>query len=732
MSATLLPKRTWPGAVTGVFILFALFIVVGCTSSTDSVADTTRFSGTPPTSGAATSSTTDQFAPFTNIGPDLGGPAEIFNRYPGVVIFDFDRDGDLDFYVTQAEINAPLEVARGGPNRLFRNDGNGRYTEVAGAAGVAAADHNSTAVAACDFNNDGYQDLYVGAQGRIGDNLDFGSVDDVPGLRRVIQDRLYLNNGDSTFTDITDSAFGTRANIRSTGSIACGDVDGDGWLDIYVGNRADVDFVRFDTPAHSGNFNLMYRNNGDLTFTDITIESGLLGPEIVMRDSDGFPITFPIQGGEFEIEGFDPSIVDDNGNPVGDPTSQTWATLFFDHDNDGDLDLWVANDGDRIQVYRNDTVEGRIEFRNIAHEMGVDQSGAWMGFALGDFDGDADLDIFVTNIGFNSLVRGRPSSPGGDCTYAHQFDWGTCFHYLLRNDGVREIEGVGTVGVFPDVAGSTQIEPSAALPPESLTPSNIESFWQVPTGLAAYDFGFGTVFFDIENDGDQDLYWLGAIIARGEGPGGMLFPGFGRMLQNIGGGKFRDITVESHLIDSQGVDYSKTDPSEPGFDRLAQRMGPEFHENGKGLAKGDLNGDGFVDLIGTNSSGEIFDEPGVPGGTSVVAGPLMVWINGGGDNSWLTLRLKGRMAVDGTGSNADGIGAFVTVTSEGADGRPLVQVQTVLGSSTFLSMNSLDLTFGIGSAERVDRVEIKWPSGVSQTLTDVTVNQVLEVIEPAG
>ena len=587
-------------------------------------------------------------------------------------------------------------------------------------------------MAACDFNNDGYQDLYVGAQGRIGDNLDFGSVDDVPGLRRVIQDRLYLNNGDSTFTDITDSAFGTRANIRSTGSIACGDVDGDGWLDIYVGNRADVDFVRFDTPAHSGNFNLMYRNNGDLTFTDITIESGLLGPEIVMRDSDGFPITFPIQGGEFEIEGFDPSIVDDNGNPVGDPTSQTWATLFFDHDNDGDLDLWVANDGDRIQVYRNDTVEGRIEFRNIAHEMGVDQSGAWMGFALGDFDGDADLDIFVTNIGFNSLVRGRPSSPGGDCTYAHQFDWGTCFHYLLRNDGVREIEGVGTVGVFPDVAGSTQIEPSAALPPESLTPSNIESFWQVPTGLAAYDFGFGTVFFDIENDGDQDLYWLGAIIARGEGPGGMLFPGFGRMLQNIGGGKFRDITVESHLIDSQGVDYSKTDPSEPGFDRLAQRMGPEFHENGKGLAKGDLNGDGFVDLIGTNSSGEIFDEPGVPGGTSVVAGPLMVWINGGGDSSWLTLRLKGRMAVDGTGSNADGIGAFVTVTSEGADGRPLVQVQTVLGSSTFLSMNSLDLTFGIGSAERVDRVEIKWPSGVSQTLTDVKANQVLEVTEPAG
>ena len=107
-------------------------------------------------------------------------------------------------------------------------------------------------------------------------------------------------------------------------------------------------------------------------------------------------------------------------------------------------------------------------------------------------------------------------------------------------------------------------------------------------------------------------------------------------------------------------------------------------------------------------------------------------MNGGGDSAWRTLGLEGRRAGDGTGSNADGIGAFVTVTSEGADGRPLVQVQTVLGSSTFLSMSSLDLTFGIGSAERVDRVEIKWPSGVSQTLTDVKANQVLEVTEPAG
>ena len=703
------------GKIMAATIGIALLATAGCSESLDTIDEVPE------------QPVVDQFTPYTNVGPGMGELSEIYNRYPGVAIFDFDRDGDLDYYVTQAEINAPLEVAMGGANRLFRNDGRDVFAEVAELAGVTASIHNSTAVAACDVNNDGYQDLYIGAQGRIGDELDIGSVDEVPDLREVIQDRLYVNNGDGTFTDVTKSAFGSRANIRSAGSIACGDIDGDGWLDIYIGNRGGVDFVRFDTPSHGGHYNIMYRNNGDLTFTDITIDSGLLAPQIVMRDTQGFPITFDFPGTDMKFEGFDPTIVDANGNFASDPAGQTWATLFFDHDNDGDLDLWVADDGDRMKVYRNDSIGEEIAFLNIAHEMSVDKSGAWMGYAVGDFDGDVDLDIFVTNIGFNSIVRGRPSTAGGDCTYAHQFDWGTCFHYLLRNDGVREIEGIGTVGVFLDVASSTQIEPSAALPPESLIPANIESFWQVPTGLAAYDFGFGTAFFDLENDGDQDLYWLGAIIAGGMGPGGMLFPGFGRMLENVDDGMFKDITVESHLVDSRDVDYSKTDLSDPGFDRIAQRLGPEFHENGKGLAKGDLNGDGFIDLIGTNSSGSIFNETG---GTSVVSGPLMVWMHGGGENSWITLRLKGRMAVDGTGSNADAIGAVVTITSEDSDGQPLQQIQTVLGSSTFLSMNSLDLTFGVGAADSVEVVEITWPSGVKQTLTDTKVNELLEVTEP--
>ena len=365
------------------------------------------------------------------------------------------------------------------------------------------------------------------------------------------------------------------------------------------------------------------------------------------------------------------------------------------------------------------------------------------GVAVGDYDGDRDLDLFVTNMGFHVRMQAPQPNPGGSCDYHEAFAWGTCLHFLLRNDGVREVPGIGIVGAFPDVAWSTRVERSPVMPPLSLDPGNIHPTLHAPTGLAAYDFGFGATFFDYDQDGDQDLYWLGSTEARGEAPLGDIFPGVGRMLRGDGRGSFEDITVRAHLLDIVGVDYGPVDALQVPSDIAALRMNPQVHENGKGLAHGDLNGDGYPDLIGTNSSGPVFSEPAqalqarldgrdrrLP--TVPAPGPVFVWMNGGGGNHWITLRLRGRMAVDGTGSNADGIGARVYVTiTQGDSERPVHKVQEVRAGSSYLSMDSVDLEFGLGQATVVDEIEVLWPSGRRQVLSNIPVDQVMAVVEPA-
>ena len=682
-----------------------------------------------PSNGANGVVSGEPVTPFTNVARDaLKNFSEYWNDYvwnyrPGVVVFDYDRDGDLDFYIT---------AESGFSNFLYRNEGDGTFQDVAKDAGVAAVDSYGSGAIACDVNNDGYQDLYVGARGVTGTNLDYrsayGEGERSMKLRKAVKDRLFVNNRDGTFTEITDSAFGDAVNYRSAGSIACADVDGDGWLDFYVGNTMSEDFLVFDTPSNSGHYNLLYRNNGDLTFDEIAESAGVRGPEIVMLDPEGQPVLFEDPETGLKYEGHDPTQEDSLGNPVGEPTGRTHAVLFFDHDDDGDLDLWLANDGDILHVFRNDSSPGEVRFTPVGVEMGLDTVGAWMGFAVGDFDGDVDLDLFITNVGYQALLRPPFLEPVGDCEYHHAFEWGTCLNFLLRNDGVSELPGVGTVGVFTDVAHSTEVTPSPFMPPESLDPSVITAGFQAPTGLAAYDFGFGTTFFDMENDGDQDLYWLGSEVAMGQGPGGAYFPSAGRMMRGDGRGSFEDITVRAHLLDVYNVKYSRYDLADPEVQDKLRDLRIGFHQNGKGLAHGDLDGDGYVDLIGTNSSGKLID-----GDTTVMQrGPVFVWMNGGDENHWITLRLTGRMAIDGTGSNADGIGARVYVkTAVDGEAAPLIQVQEVRAGSSYLSMDSIDLEFGLGTAKRVDEIIVLWPSGREQILKDVRVDRVVSITEPA-
>lgn len=176
-------------------------------------------------------------APFTNIARDaFGKNAFVNNWHPGSVFFDFDRDGDNDIYITQANGDSELPEAPGGPNLLFRNDGDGVFTEVGAELNADATLSNSTAAAACDFDNDGYQDLYLAGYGLIGDELDYRSAAGDARLTNAIKDRLLRNVGGTRFEDVTDAAFGDAVNLRSAITIACADVDNDGDLDVFVGN----------------------------------------------------------------------------------------------------------------------------------------------------------------------------------------------------------------------------------------------------------------------------------------------------------------------------------------------------------------------------------------------------------------------------------------------------------------------------------------------------------------
>ena len=300
---------------------------------------------------------------------------------------------------------------------------------------------------------------------------------------------------------------------------------------------------------------------------------------------------------------------------------------------------------------------------------------------------------------------------------------------MLRNNATEQAPNIILREMFHDVASSTKVLPSEIMPPASLNSSNLHPSQDVPTGLAAYDFGFGTTFFDYDNDADQDLYWLGSTIARGSGPGGQVFPSAGRMLRGNGAGEFQDITVRAHLLDILGVNYKELEAGVPNRNAMALKIDPRFHENGKGLAHGDLDGDGYVDLIGTNSSGD--EWRGSVETISPAKGPIFIWMNGGGDNHWINLRLRGRMAIDGSGSNADGVGARVYIkTKSKVEDQPHLQVFEVQAGSSYLSMHSLDLEVGLGTATEVAEIKIFWPSGIVQVLKNIQSNQTLQIVEP--
>ena len=148
------------------------------------------------------------------------------------------------------------------------------------------------------------------------------------------------------------------------------------------------------------------------------------------------------------------------------------------------------------------------------------------------------------------------------------------------------------------------------------------------------------------------------------------------------------------------INYDTLDLEDAGIAATMRNFRIKFHENGKGLAHGDLNGDGYLDLVGTNSGDPaVGDNPLIAQLGRRAAGPVMVWINGGGDNHWLTLRLQGRMASRRHREQRRRhrrSRVYLETTPRQVQGQPLVQVQEVRAGSSYLSMDSVELEFGVG------------------------------------
>lgn len=546
--------------------------------------------------------------------------------YPGVAVWDYDGDGDLDLYVA----NGP-----GSPNSLFRNQltetGSLTFADEALAAGVAATDQDSSGVCYGDLDNDGDHDLVV--------------------LGRHDENRLFENLGDGTFQRI--HASGLEGGTRWSTSCSLGDVDGDGLLDLFVANSADAsDAVWvFLEPFARNEHNQLFRNGGGLTFTDVSAAAGVE-----------------------DLAGLDPAF-------AGSPTV-TWAVAMVDVDLDGDVDVVHADDQAGILP----EAFGGID-RGLLHvllndgtgsftDQVIDEFGAWMGIAVGDLNCDGALDFHATNQG----------------------DYGTG---LLGLASTRWFLGAGD-GTFADPGVGD---------------------------LVATPFGWGNVIFDYDNDADPDVLFHGGLDA-GQA---VIADNAGAIQQNEGCTADFAADLDAIPDDPTCVDFTG---------RVVADCTEHIRRNVRGVAVGDLDRDGFQDVVTTANfisppAMPLFPVPGFGGpfdgtaflllqfsatseglvwrGVPLAPGDLAVEINSGNDNGWAAFTLRGSIGLTSRGEvNRDGIGAVVSFTPEGGP----TSMSPVTGGSSHLSQNSLERIFGLGSAAG-GTVEVLWPGGVRNRLYDV-------------
>jgi enediyne biosynthesis protein E4 len=558
---------------------------------------------------------------------------------PGVAIFDYDRDGDQDIYVS----NGP-----GRANSLYRSKraqgGGTNFEDVASAAGVAATSMDSTGVCYGDVDNDGDDDLYV--------------------LGRMEPNRFFRNNGNGTFTDITAAA-GLGAGIFGHTSCSMGDLHNDGLLDIAVSNtfdwaRQDAIFTDLFDFNHA---NQLFKNQGGNVFSDVSASSG--------------------------FQNLTPAL-------PPDVATISWSIAMVDIDLDGDVDVMHTDDQAAmppavfagvnrgyVQIFLNNG-SGALTNATHATPNPTDplnaEPGQWMGLSFGDIDCSGTMDYFATSLGSNFVQQfGAPVPP-------------TLFNsrwYLGNGNGTFTNPGTAPPGPF----------------------------------------GWGTAMIDYDNDGDTDITYFG----------------------NMDGGPFISADNPGIMLSNQGCTANFA-PDFAAFGATAER---NQRSEIKGVAVGDLNDDGYADLvhaaaqIGTNLPmvpflyAELFGGPHAHhamymptfmnigpnewewGGLTTDDGTLGVQISSGGTNRWAKFTLRGSVGTTPAGKvNRSGIGAVVFFKPR--NGKQVMS--PVLGGSSHESQHSLTQMFGLGTAS-TGTVEVLWPGGARNRLYDVEKSERLTLPE---
>ena len=476
-----------------------------------------------------------------------------------------------------------------------------------------------------DYNQDGFIDLYITS----GTWIQGFCKEEKP--EKMPENHLYRNKGDGTFEDVTDKA-GVGGHCYSMG-VTVGDYNNDGFPDLYLSNYGP---------------NVLFKNNGNGTFSDVTKKASIAG------------------GKECSV-----------------------GAVWFDYDNDGNLDLYVGNylnfDPNYKYFYAPDGFpsplaydpqpdvlyhsNGDGTFEDVTKKMGInDRDGRAMGVGSVDYDDDGFMDIYVANDhsmnylwhnnggkGFTDV--GTPSGTAfgqsGESAISMAVDFadyngdGLIDIFVSDDKYCRLYENIGN-GIFADKS----------------YPSGIA----MPAGQYV---GWSSSFMDYDNDGDVDIYKTNGALKHLYGQEDQLF-------ENIGDGKFKDVSTES------------------GQYFLKELVG-------RGACFGDYDNDGDIDgyIVNLNDYGAFLRN------------------NKGNQNNWILLNLVG------TTSNRDGIGARVKLISGG-------KTQTAQKKSTtgYLSQNDPRMHFGLTKNTNIDKIEIKWPSGKLQILENIKVNQILTIKEP--